>query len=104
MKKFFLTSIVVVMMFFLTACGSKPYEGLWKYKIGSTDYTVNLLSNGKWEMTRGEAKRDGTYIIEEKDGYLLITLDYNGSYGYMKWEDNKMCAYENNKCSFYFER
>ena len=44
------------------------------------------------------------YTVEEKDGYTLITLDYKGSKGYMKWEDGKMCAYDNCKCSFYFER
>ncbi len=104
MKKIFLTIVVITMMFMLTACGSKQYEGLWKYKMNSLDYTVNLLGNGKWEMTQGEAKREGTYTVKEENGYTLITLDYKGSYGYMKWENGKMCAYESNKCSFYFER
>ena len=104
MKKIFLTMILVTMTLVLTACGSKPYEGLWKYKIGSLDYTVNLLGNGKWEMTQGEAKREGSYTVKEEEGHVIITLDYNGSYGYMKWEDGKMCAYESSKCSFYFER
>ena len=105
MKKFFLTVMLVAMMLVLTACGSKnDYLGLWKYKISSTDYTVELLKDGTWKMQQGEATREGTYTVKEENGYTLITLDYKGSYGYMKWEDGKMCAWESEKCSFEFER
>ena len=105
MKKFFLTIVVVSMMFILTACGSKKsYLGLWKYKISSLEYSVELLNDGKWVMKQGDATREGTYTVKEENGYTLITLDYHGSYGYMKWENNVMCAWENEKCSFEFER
>lgn len=104
MKKIFLTLLVLTMTLVLTACGGKSYEGLWNYKMNSQDYSVELKGDKTWVMKQGTAERTGPYTVEEKDGYTLITLDYKGSKGYMKWEDGKMCAYDDGKCSFYFER
>ncbi len=108
MKKLFITLMVITMTLVLTACstGSKAadYEGVWKYQMNGRDYTVELKSDGTFVMKMGEAKREGTYTTETTDNVTMISLNYNNSYGYMKWTEGKMCAYENGGCSFYFER
>ena len=105
MKKLFLTIMVISMTLVLTACGSKKaYLGLWKYKVGSLDYTVELQKDGKFVMKQGDASREGTYTVKEENGYTLIDLNYNNTHGYMKLENNVMCAWESEKCSFNFEK
>ena len=94
MKKLFITIMVITMTLILTACGTKKdYLGLWKYKLSSLDYSVELKEDNKWVMKQGTASREGEYTISTDKGFTLITLDYNGSKGYMKWADGKMCAY-----------
>ncbi len=107
MKKFLLI-VLVMMTFVLTACGNqkKEYLGLWKYTLSSLDYTVNLLEDGKWEMTQGTASRNGTYTVSEEGNAIIIALNYGNTYGYMKYENKVMCAYDysTKKCEFEFER
>lgn len=107
MKKIFLAIIVMTMMLVLTACGkSKPYLGKWNYKIGSYDYSVELKEDNTYVMIQGSATRNGTYTVEEKDGYIKLALEYNKTYGYIKYQDDKMCALtkEDGDCDFYFEK
>ena len=105
MKKIFLTIMIITMTVMLTACGTKKdYLGLWKYKVSSLEYTVELKKDGTYVMKQGDASREGTYTVSTENGVTIIDLNYNNTHGYMKWENNTMCAWENEKCSFNFER
>ena len=109
MKKFFITVFVITFMFILTACGTKKsdaYKGVWKYERGGNAYSVELLDNDQYILKQGDAKREGPYTVKEENGVLYITLEYNKTYGYMKYENDKMCALttEKGSCDFYFER
>ena len=109
MKKILLTIMIVTVTLVLTACSSgkkEPYIGLWNYKMSNIDYSVELLENNNYVMKQGDAERKGTYTVREEDKTLYITLEYNKTYGYMKYENDKMCALTtaNGDCDFYFER
>ena len=108
MKKIFLMITIITMTLVLTACGTKKekYKGLWNYTQSGLEYSVELLDDNKWVMKQGEATREGTYEVEQKDGCIVIKLEYNKTYGYMKYQDDKMCAIteSSSDCDFYFQR
>lgn len=109
MKKLFVTLFIITMMFVLTACGTTKkdaYKGVWKYERSGLAYTVELQDNDHYILRQGEQSREGSYTVKEENGVLYITLEYNKTYGYMKYENDKMCALTtaNGTCDFYFER
>ena len=107
MKKLLLFLITITLTMVLTACGSKKeYLGLWKYDMKGSEYSVELFNDNTWKMKQGTAEREGTYTVKAEENYLTIDLEYKNTHGYMKWQDNKMCAYTSSvdECDFYFER